>query len=276
MALALKDGVQPTHAARTLRQWSEWLGSLAGPSGGASIESRRNDYLNKVERVEETLRYCFSDPARWTGLRGERHWMICSLSPSSPTLARLITEEAEEQQRYLSGLADQLDRFASRLDAAPGDLVVLDTNVLLHYHPPWQVKWDEVLGSQAPVRLVLPLRVIEELDMAKYRDRDKIAQRARDLLSQLWKVLEPSKGGPAALEGRPGVTVEVFLDDEPRRRTLDADAEILEQCRTLRAVGGPVSLVTADTGLSIRAVALGIPVVPMPDKYLRKPTPTPD
>jgi predicted ribonuclease YlaK len=152
--------------------------------------------------------------------------------------------------------------------------VVLDTNVLLHYQPPWQVDWTAVLGSAGPVRLVLPLRVIEELDERKYRDREKIAQRARDLLSELWKVLSPSKGGPAPLGGKPGITVEVFLDDEPRRHTLDADAEILEECRTLKAVGCPVSLVTADTGLSIRASALGIAVVPMPDKYLRnKPAP---
>ena len=276
MALPLKDNVKLDRAIRELRDQAGRVGGLA-VGGVTSADDRRTDYLNKVAAAEAQLRNFFTDPTLWTRLHGERHWMICSLSPSNPNLARLITDEAQEQERYLNGLAERLDRFARRADAAPGDLVVLDTNVLLHYEPPWQVNWNEVLGSKQPVRLVLPLRVIEELDEAKYRDRDKIPQRARGLLSQLWRVLEPSKGGPAALGDNTDITVEVFLDDEPRRRTLDADAEILEECRTLRAVGRPVSLVTADTGLSIRASALGIPVVPMPDDYLRnKPTPTPD
>ena len=275
MALPLKDNVKLDRAIQELRDQAGQVGGLA-VGGVTSADDRRTDYLNTVAAAEAQLRNLFTDAAIWTRLRGERHWMICSVSSSNPNLARLITDEAEEQERYLGELADRLDRFASRVDAAPGDLVVLDTNVLLHYEPPWQVKWHDVLGSPTGVRLVLPLRVIEELDMAKYRERDKIAQRARDLLSQLWKMLEASKGGPTPLEGKPGITVEVFLDDEPRRRTLDADAEILEECRTLRAVGRPGSLVTADTGLSIRASALGIPVVPMPDDYLRnKPTPTP-
>ena len=275
MALPLKDNVQLDRAIQELCDQAGQVGGLA-VGGVTSADDRRTAYLNTVARAEAQLRNFFTDPILWTRLRGERHWMICSLSPSNPNLARLITDEAQEQARYLGGLADRLDRFARRVDAASGDFVVLDTNVLLHYEPPWQVNWNEVLGSKQPVRLVLPLRVIEELDEAKYRDRDKIPQRARGLLSQLWRVLEPSKGAPAALEGKPGITVEVFLDDEPRRRTLDADAEILEQCRTLRAAGRPVSLVTADTGLSIRATALGIPVVAMPDKYLRnKPAPTP-
>lgn len=71
---------------------------------------------------------------------------------------------------------------------------------------------------------------------------------------------------------RDGVTIEVPIDDEPRQRMLNADEEILAECELLRAVGKPVTLVTDDTGLSIRATARRITVVPMPETYLpRKP-----
>jgi hypothetical protein len=69
---------------------------------------------------------------------------------------------------------------------------------------------------------------------------------------------------------RDGVTIEVPIDDEPRQRMLDADEEILAECELLRAVGKPVTLVTDDTGLSIRATARRITVVPMPETYLRR------
>ena len=126
--------------------------------------------------------------------------------------------------------------------------------------------WKEVLGVES-VRLVLPLRVVEELDEFKYRGRDDLADRARRLLSALWSLLEPTKGAPTPLTA--GVTIELPVDDEPRRRTLDADEEILAECSTRQAVGAPVTLVTDDTGMSLRAIARSLTVVPMPERYLR-------
>jgi predicted ribonuclease YlaK len=117
------------------------------------------------------------------------------------------------------------------------------------------------------VRLVLPLRVVEELDERKYAGRGDLADRARRLLSALWALLEPTKGAPAALVA--GVTIELPVDDGPRRRTLDADEEVLAECSTLAAVGAPVTLVTGDCGMSLRAAGRGLPVARMPEKYLR-------
>ena len=95
-----------------------------------------------------------------------------------------------------------------------------------------------------------------------------VADRARRLLSQLWALLGPTAGGPVKI--REGVTIEVPVDDGPRQRTLDADQEILNECLMLKALGQAVSLISDDTGLSIRATAQGVTVIPMPEKYLRK------
>jgi predicted ribonuclease YlaK len=144
---------------------------------------------------------------------------------------------------------------------------------LLHFEPPKNVDWLEIVGTKA-ARLILPLRVVEELDMSKYRQRDEIAKRARALLSQLWKLLESTSGGPVKI--REGVTIEVPVDDGPRQRALDADKEILDQCLMLKALGKPPILMSDDVGLSIRATARGVRVVAMPEKYLRKKLPITD
>ncbi len=66
---------------------------------------------------------------------------------------------------------------------------------------------------------------------------------------------------------------DVPVDDGPRRRTLDADQEILDTCRELQSGGQGVTLVTLvtdDTGMTLRATAQGLRVIAMPEAYLRR------
>lgn len=66
------------------------------------------------------------------------------------------------------------------------------------------------------------------------------------------------------------MTIEVPVDDGPRRRTLDADQEILDVCRELQYGGQEVVLVTDDTGITLRAWPWRLRVVAMPEAYLRR------
>jgi len=95
---------------------------------------------------------------------------------------------------------------------------VLDTNVLLHYMPPIRSNWPEVIGEPM-VRLILLLRVIEETGREEVHGRQKIAQRARDVLPRIENRLSLWLPGG----GRENVTLEVFVEpgtrDRPRTRT---------------------------------------------------------
>jgi hypothetical protein len=274
VALRLRDGIVLDQAIQRLRECAGRIGNVVGGSAGSDVTTHQNYYLSEVEAVDVQLRNLFADPTVWGHLYGDQYWAIRVAGPNTPRPMSMITGEAQLQAKHLEGLIERLQRLQARLIAAPGEITVLDTHVLLHFLPPQQIDWREVV-SQNSVRLVLPLRVVEELDMSKYRERDVIADRARRLLSQLWSLLAPTAGSPAVL--REGVTIEVPVDDGPRERTLDADEEILSECELLRAVGKPVTLVTDDTGLSIRATARHIGIVPMPEKYLRRrPAPEPE
>jgi predicted ribonuclease YlaK len=156
-----------------------------------------------------------------------------------------------------------------RAQGTSGHIAVADTNVLRHYQPPAEIDWAGVVGG-SPVRLVVPLRVIEELDAKKYARRDDLAGRARSVLPILQRTM-----GNAGARGqlRKAVTVEVPIDPGTRFRPLDADEEILETCHELRQFSGrPVALVTGDTGMTLRAEAQESQVASMPDKYLRNPS----
>jgi predicted ribonuclease YlaK len=139
--------------------------------------------------------------------------------------------------------------------------------VLLEYLPPAEIPWTEIV-RQDSVRLILPLRVIEELDAKKYSRRKSLSNRARRLLPQLAKVIG-SSGEPGDL--RPGVTIEVTVDPGPRLRPEDADEEVLAACAELRQFSATeITLISADTAMRLRAGALQIPVMEMPNQYLRQ------
>jgi hypothetical protein len=244
--------------------------NIPGLSGGAIGSQHATRYLNWVDAAEGQVRNLFTDLGTRNHLRSTAYWMI--RTDQDFRAIELINTEATEQVAWLRNLADQLSELEQRLKAAPGIITVLDTNALLHYQPPEQIDWLKVVSVQR-VRLVLPLRVIEELDEKKYaRRQDDVPDRARRLLSQLWARLAPTAGKPVEL--REHVTIEVPIDTGPRARPLDADQEILDTCEELSNVGQEVVLVTGDTGIGVRALAIPVKVVQMPDDYLRnKPQP---
>jgi hypothetical protein len=264
----LRNGIRSVDDERALRECARAVGDVLGSAfDWPQLKIKQNNYLQWVMTTESQLRNIFIDPDVWNSLHSERYWRIYDLSEQSPRADELINTEARDQATRLVELANRLKKLADRLNAVPGQVTVLDTHILLHFQPPIEVNWQEIVGAPQ-VRLVLPLRVIEELDTKKYTARDDTADRARRLLSQLREQLAPGAGGPTLL--RLGVTIEVPVDDEPRLRTLDADHEILEVCREIQSGGQPVVLVTDDTGMTLRANALDITVINMPEKYLRR------
>lgn len=241
---------------------------LAAGAAGQDDERHRNNYVRWVENTEGQLWNVFNDVGMVHHLRTAEYWAIRSSLYQPFRVIPLINTEVTEQRRWLQALIDRLRARQDRLEAAPGRATVLDTNVLLHYEPPWQVDWCAVV-SEKEIRLVVPLRVIEELDEKKYTSRDpKLRQRARDLLSQLWHRLADLAGAPVPLGDK--VTIEVLVEEGRRVRSLDADEEILDECEQLRNLSQLPILLTGDTAMSLRAQARQLDVRPMPERYRRQ------
>jgi hypothetical protein len=217
----------------------------SGGTGGRWTDYQQS-YLIWVDVAESRLRNLFLDTQTWSLLYTDRYWHIRSVTSERPRSFDLIRRELEHQTERIRELQNRLDRFGSRLAQAGGRIAVLDTNVLLHYQPVDSIPWLQVVGVDE-IRLVLPLRVIEELDAKKYTSNPRLSSRARSLLPRLWKWLRPTAGAPTQLA--PGITIEVPILEEPRYRPGDADQEILDTCREFRAAGADALLVTGDTAL---------------------------
>lgn len=262
--LQLIGGVDPAQARRVLKN------AIAEPSNFSGAHDDINfrlKYLEWVERVEHNMHYLTNDPNALGMFGTQRHWQIRSSPATSlDRLWPMIEAEIRMQQAVLTQLLEDLDERIARASAAPGLATVVDTNVFLEHVLPDQVVWQEIVEADQ-VRLVIPLRVVEELDHKKYDRRSDLADRARRVLPMIQALVEE---GGAPGEIREGVTIEIPVDPGPRQRPEDADREVLNTCHELREFSGESAvLVSADTALRLRGEAEGLQVFAMPEKYER-------
>jgi hypothetical protein len=264
-------------------------------------EQKRDAYLDWVDTTLQRLRTVFSDMELEDSLLGRGYWHICALplqsgqgpgarTPSELILSRLINEELVFQAGHFGVPGDPQGRIGdavTRLRALtppgsrPGRIYVVDTNALLHYTRFDRLPWTERLPG-FPVRLIIPIVVVDELDAKKYARREEFQQRARELLTLIDGYVTASPpDGYANLAN--GVTVEVLPDEPGHLRMPDNDQQILERCEFLHQVTGhPATLVTGDSGMRIQAQSRNIDVFKLSDpdllpRYARAAaTPAPD
>jgi predicted ribonuclease YlaK len=141
----------------------------------------------------------------------------------------------------------------------------------MHYQRLDEVLWVEVLGAW-PVRIILPICVIDELDNKKYTGSDRMSRRAHLAITALREYSAGMRPGSAATLPD-GTTLEVFLDEQGHVRMANPDEELRSHCMLQqRAVGRPVTLVTGDLGMRLRADAHGLGMLEWPTSTPRTPS----
>lgn len=258
----LREGIALQRVAEELRNLACEGRNLAAASAGVDLGTHQNNYLIWVQRSRSYLKGVLVDQDLRASLHSTEFWQIREFTPQSPRAIEFINFEAEEAAERLESTAAILLTFASGI-AGAADVVVLDTNVLLHYQRPDNIPWCQVSRSKC-VHLAVPLRVIEELDAKKYTARSSLAQRARDVLGWLGMAARGS------VEMQEHVTIGVIGRVGAEGRPLDADAEILACCTQMLNAGARVRLATLDTGLSLRAESARIELLVLDDKYRRE------
>jgi predicted ribonuclease YlaK len=158
------------------------------------------------------------------------------------------------------------------MNVAPGCAIVVDSNVLLQCRRPDELGWKAEVGETA--RLMLPLRVVEEVDSKKYGSSPRLTRVARSLLPWIDGLFVDGNTGPVPL--RPGeATIELLLSDRPRHRPEDADEEVLDVAHDVRHLAGRVKIMTGDTAMRVRAKSEGLDVLVIPDGWRRPQAPDP-
>ena len=281
--MRLRSGVTAAQAADSLTRLKRALQTPRNLRDEAVVDSRDeypvarsmkiNSYLNWAQTVESQARHLFADTDLADGLFADRYWHIAGLAPGSPYGTRIINQEIDHQDARLSEVIETLRQW-QQLRRRPGDLLALDTNTFLQCRLYNEIPWRDLVDTDS-VRLILTMPVLDEIEAKKQGVNERLKKRARKILARIDKAFGDDDHGFFHVEkdGKPmpGVTLEI-LRDEPgyRRITSDMDAEFLDRCEFLQlAAGRPVTVVTADTGMKIRARArLGdLTLLTVPSSY---------
>jgi hypothetical protein len=248
-------------------------------------------YVDAVRDTCPTLKQVFLSPDVSAGMQSTAYWQLMAIRSADPDSSidrplpkvmrttghravrdALITEilfqvQALEQARV------ELETL-KKLAARPGLPVVYDTNMLNHWRQPDNILWRDVFraaGQNVPhTRLIIPLRVIDELDRQKYGKGD-LARKAATAIRFLERVLKDTQPGePVRL--RDGATLEIWVDTDDRSG--DADLSILRSAMDLanlhRTTG--VLVLTDDIGMRLRATQMGLKTFRLPEDHRKRGT----
>jgi hypothetical protein len=160
----------------------------------------------------------------------------------------------------------QLNDFVRR----PGRVAVLDTSAFHEFDRFWLADWASLTEadpphtsmSGLPIRLMVPLVVVEELDSQKSHPNGKVRQTAREILRQLRDLLRASSNAFAdVLILNDRVTIEILLDNRMHVRLPVNDAEIIDRALYLRSLfptSRRIILISSDLSMQFRAEGAGL------------------
>lgn len=261
--MRLLPGAGLDGAIRLLNTLAQNAYGAASPPGISHPVELQDAYVRWAVECERQLVGVISreDVDRFFG--NPRHRDICAMPPGNQ-LRTMVSGEIDAKAKELRDLAAELTRARQRMARATGYSTVIDSNLLLECKRLDQIKWAEVIG-QPQARVMVPLRVVEELDAKKIDPKDRLRETARSVLPWLERLFDNVHDcGPVPLGDPDKSTIEIILADRPRYRPSDADEEVLDVYNEVRVLSGhSATLVTMDHAMRLRARAEGAHVVVM-------------
>ena len=231
-------------------------------AGGQEAWDRRDQWLRWWLAADGQLRNLFADGELAASLYVSAEKIRdVNLGALPYVLMNRETDFWEERLGQVIGELTAMKPFIER----PGLIVVPDTSAFLEGVYFTDLDWQELIGADArePMRLIVPVVVIEELDKHK-RGRDRVQGRARSVLRRMWELGGSDPERIARIPGRQ-LTVEVFLDGAWHVRRPVNDDEIVERALTVGEITGrEVALATGDYKMLYRASAAGLKAVLVP------------
>lgn len=198
-----------------------------------------------------------------------RYWAL-QAQPTTAELQpmrQLLSAEIDERARVLRDAVESVDAEKQRWQH-PGALVMPDTSFYVTHAE--KIEDADVAAvvelREEPIRILVPILVIDELDNLKRHTDRHVRWRAGYTLAVFDRVLRTSTAPSLLREqtteaSRGQITIEVLFEPPGHERLPIADDEIVSRALTAEArAGRHVRVVTYDTGQSTRARHAGLAV----------------
>lgn len=168
MRVRLAPGRDPNQAIGELNQLIGEMSLVLS----ANVANKHASYIRWSADTETKLQSILRREDAMAFFNTPRHLAICGMTPTMH-LNPLLVAQLDALRYELGEAVEYLTRQRDRMGASGGLPIVTDTNVLLQCQRLDQVKWAPVVGEGA--RLMVPLRVIEEIEDKKYSDSKRLA-----------------------------------------------------------------------------------------------------
>lgn len=154
--------------------------------------------------------------------------------------------------------------------------LVVDTNIFIHYQFFTDIDWCALADCKKTTILITPT-IIKELESLKYENNHRKKERSRNVLNKIEKLLDESSNSIF----RNNVDL-MLISSEPSNELFKANnlnidtqddrilATIIENKPN---VSSEIFIVSNDLGIRLKAKALNIKVIAIPEKYELKPEP---
>ena len=271
-------GVETRHLRDVLNAVATEAINLRG-TGAFDIHRQYIDWANRgADRLGRVVSTADLDRLVLT----RQHWVLQEMIAESETIQarQIVTREVAERVRALEEAVQELDRQVAHW-AQAGTLVVPDTS--FYIQNPVKLEqvelWQQLnLPPFEPIRIVVPMVVVDELDGLKTSNNRHVSWRAVYTLAVLDdRLRDPTKPGTLRPEdkaqGWGEVSVEVLFDRPAHTRLPIPDDEIVDRAVALQGLAGrPVTVITCDTGQSWRARAAKLRAIKVPRESGPQPT----
>lgn len=187
---------------------------------------------------------------------------------------RLITAEQTDRGRVFTETIEALVALHARCQDLPTTVLLPDTNVYVHQDSYFdEVDWGGLARTSHPLRLLVPMAVIRELDRHKRAPGNKVVSESNGELVRT-RARVTSRRLRALFAGDPdavpsiarGISIELILDPLRHAALPDADSEIIDRALALQVLAGrQIQVMTGDGNMEFAARIAGLGVMPLPD-----------
>lgn len=226
-----------------------------------NVDQTLSRYIDWFSDIEQNLNYNFFDRALTDLILDANYRQVLTsfLGQSEAVRNQLIKDDLQRKKMLLDDIIKEFEKIKKilqgdfynsdhKLDSRP---IIVDTNLLMHFHPIDEI---ELLDQEEPVktkRLILPREVVRELDKLKFQLTNKKQEKCITALKWIKEQVALSKQNNSISEAEFVVELNTlsFADLVPDT----ADEVILRLGNLFKSSNIDVLIATADTGLALLA-----------------------